>query len=87
MENNTANWKGYTLDEIRMKRIISATRIELEKAKMAAATQQFTGSKDRKFISSPIVSKLTSALDYIDYASLAFTIGKRVFKLFKRRKR
>lgn len=86
MENNTATWKGYTLDEIRMKRIVSATRIELEKAKIAAATQQFTGNGTR-FVSSPIVNKLTSALDYLDYASLAFTIGKRVFKLFKGRKK
>lgn len=85
MENTTLPWKGYTLDEIRMRRIISSTRIELEKAKMAAATQQYT-IKDKQFFSSPIVNKLTSALDYLDYASLAFTIGKRVFKLFRRRK-
>ncbi len=85
MENQTLPWKGYTLDEIRVKRIVSSTRIELEKAKMAAATQQYT-IKDKRFFSSPIVNKLTSALDYLDYASLAFSIGKRVFKLFKRRK-
>lgn len=86
MENTTLPWKGYTLDEIRMRRIISSTRIELEKAKMASATQQFT-NKDRQFFSSPIVNKLTNALDYLDYASLAFTIGKRVFKLFRRSKK
>ncbi len=86
MENQTTPWKGYTLDEIRMHRIISSTRIELEKAKMAAATQQYT-SKENRFVSSPIVSKLTNALDYLDYASLAYTIGKRVFKLFRKRKK
>lgn len=86
MENQTSTWKGYTLDEIRMRRIISATRIELEKAKMAASTQRYT-SKDNRLLASPIVSKLTNALDYLDYASLAFTIGKRVFKLFRRKKK
>lgn len=85
MENSTSPWKGYTLDEIRMRRIISATRIELEKAKMASATQRYT-NKDKQFFSSPIVSKLTSALDYLDYASLAYSIGKRVFKLFRKKK-
>lgn len=85
MDNPTIPWKGYTLDEIRMRRIISSTRIELEKAKMAAVTQQYT-MKDKKFFSSPLVSKLTGALDYLDYATLAYTIVKRVFKLFKKRK-
>lgn len=86
MEKPALQWRGYTLDEIRMRRIISATRIELEKAKMTAATQQYT-IKDKQFFSSPIVNKLTSALDYLDYASLAFTIGKRVFKLFRRKRK
>ncbi|MDE6692767.1 MAG: hypothetical protein K2K05_05215 [Muribaculaceae bacterium] len=85
MDNRTIPWKGYTLDEIRMRRIISTTRIELEKAKMASVTQQYT-MKDKKFFSSPLVSKLTGALDYLDYASLAYTIVKRVFKLFRKRK-
>lgn len=85
MEHTTLPWKGYTLDEIRMRRIISSTRIELEKAKMAAATQQYTG-KDKLSFSSPILSKLTNALDYLDYATLAFTIGKKVFKLFRKKK-
>lgn len=86
MENTKLHWKGYTLDEIRMRRIISSTRIELEKAKMAATTQQYT-SKDNRLFASPIVNKLTNALDYLDYASLAYTIGKRVFKLFRKKKK
>ncbi len=86
MENTKLQWKGYTLDEIRMRRIISSTRIELEKAKMAATTQQYT-SKDNRLFASPIVNKLTNALDYLDYASLAYTIGKRVFKIFRKKKK
>lgn len=83
---DTTLWKGYTLDEIRVKRIVGLTRIELEKAKLMSATQHFTNS-DKRMSASPILSKISNALDYVDYASLAFTFGKRILRIFRRGKK
>lgn len=80
------DWKGYTLDEIRVKRIMCLTRIELEKSKFMTATQSYTNVGNR-ISSVPIVGKIYSALDYLDYASLAFNIVKKVMRIFRRRKK
>lgn len=85
MDKPVNEWQGYTLEEIRMRRIVCMTRIELEKAKLLSVTSQYTNPKKRT-ASMPLLSKLTSALDYFDYASIAFTFGKRIFRLFRRKK-
>lgn len=79
-------WKGYTLDEIRIRRIMCLTRIELERSKLMTATQSYTNVGSR-LSSVPIVGKLYSALDYIDYATLAFNIVKKAMKIFRHRKK
>ncbi len=85
MHTPDTQWKGYTLDEIRMRMIINLTRMELEKAKLSSLTEGYVNPQ-KKFLSSPIMSKIYGALDYFDYASLAFSLGKRVFKLFRKKK-
>lgn len=85
MEPNDKPWEGYTLDELRVKRIVCLTRIELEKAKLMSATQHITNI-DKRIASMPVLSKLTTALEYFDYASLAFSFGKRIFRIFRRKK-
>lgn len=79
-------WKGYSLEEIRMRRLIGLTHIELQKASLANATQHLTHPQ-KGLISSPIISKIAGALDYVDYAILAYNIARKALKIFRRKKR
>lgn len=82
----TNDWKGYTLDEIRVKRIMCLTRIELEKSKLLSATQNYTNIGNRTS-TVPLIGKIYNALDYLDYASLAFSLVRKVMRIFRHRKK
>lgn len=81
----TNEWKGYTLDEIRVKRIMCLTHIELEKSKFLSSTQNYTNIGSRTS-SVPFLGKIYNALDYLDYASLAFTMVRKVMRIFRHKK-
>lgn len=86
MNPSTEEWKGLTLDEIRMRRLLTLTRIEIDKAHLQHLTNNYTSS-GKISTSTPIMRKLTGALDYMDYGVLAFRLGKSIFKLFHRKKK
>lgn len=86
MQEHIHEWQGYNFDDLRVKRILSLTRIELEKSRLMSAVGQYT-NHDKTITRFPMLSKVAGALDYIDYASLAFTFGRRIFKIFRRKKR
>lgn len=83
MNSNPNQWNGYTLDELRFRRLLTLTRIELEKSQFKS---QMETSKTALGRPASIVKKMTGALDYFDYGVLAFRLGRRVIKLFRRNK-
>lgn len=94
------NWKGYTLDELRYERLLNMARIEIENERMmhriklmypgGKADNSSTVSAATSLLGSNtgnIVKKMLGALNYFDYALIAFRVGKQIVNTFKRFKR
>ena len=87
MEN--VNWKGYSIDELRYQRALATIKCELEKDKLKSAfatikqgglPMAFGGNR------SGLLSRVLGALDIADYSLIAFKLGRRIYKLFNRKK-
>lgn len=84
MDIKNTDWKGYSIDEIRLRRMVNLAKMEIDKHKIAQITSPLV-NKTKATANSPIWHKLLGALDFVDYAVLAFSLGSKVFKLFRRR--
>lgn len=85
--NMNPKWKGYTLEELRLQRIVTETKIEIVKAKMHKEGSQLKENSIPAPFASPLFKKLIGALDYADYMVMAFSIGRKVMKLIRRKKK
>lgn len=74
-------WQGYSYDELRFRRVLTMTKIELQKGLLAEKTQMKNKAAE---VSTSISRKLFGALNYVDYALLAFKAAKRIMRIFKR---
>lgn len=77
-------WKGYTIDELRYQQAYTAVRMQIDRQKLFSTASQMRGGM-MSFKGSGIVGHLLSNLSYVDYAFMAFRIGRQVFRLFRRR--
>lgn len=85
MSESAKKWKGYNYDELKFRRILTATKIELEKN---VISERIDNIKNGHMFSNKggWLTKAAGALDYVDYAAIAFGIGKRLFRLLKHKK-
>ena len=83
------SWKGYSYEELRYQRALTAIRCELEKDKLKASIDSikqggfpllFGGNGNR------LLPKILGALDIADYSLIAFKLCRRLYKLFGRKK-
>ena len=80
------NWKGLTLDEIRMRRALVQARMEIQKYKLNG---QIEGMRERTPLfggSSSLFPRLTGALSFAEYAFMAVRLIKLVSPIFRRKK-
>lgn len=86
MKDHTKPWKGYNYDELKFRRILASTKIELEKNVIG---ERISNIKGGHMFSNKggWLTKAAGALDYVDYAAIAYGIGKRLFHLFHRHKK
>lgn len=80
----TDEWRGYTLDELRYRRVMALTRIEIEKSKMIATS---TDVRDNlPFIGRSFLGNFTKSLTVVEYAVLAFKLFRRIAPLFRKKR-
>ena len=80
----TTTWRGYTLDELRYERVISLTRIEIEKAKFLDAAE--TTRNELPIIGRKSAGLLLRSIGKLEYAILLFKLYHKVAPLFKKKK-
>ncbi len=91
-------FKGYSLEELRYQRALTALKKDFCKSKMITNFEKtrkrtFGGEKGNvsKFVrAGGIASKLFSGLNYLDYAMIGmslFTSGKKIYNFFSSKKR
>lgn len=83
MIETNKDWKGYNLEELHFRRMLSLAKFELGKTSLMSEVQTMTTSRA---VSGSIFSKITGALNYADYAILAFRLGRNVLRLFRKRR-
>ncbi len=81
--HNNPEWNGYTLDELRYQKALSAARLELQKERMMAQVQKMRETVSL-VPSSGIIGRMFSSLNYVDYGLIAFRIIKRVTGLVRK---
>ncbi len=85
MATNEDAWRGYTLDELRFRRVLAMTRLELQKESLAQQVDNLRQGRATDG-STSWMTKVMGAFNYFDYAVLAFTVGRKVLHVFRRRK-
>lgn len=75
-------WRGYSIDELRYRRAFTMARLEIARERLTATSRRIYGGYGMP-ATSGIIGKLFGSLNYVDYAVLAFRLGKRVYSLFK----
>ncbi len=84
-KTQTPGWKGMTLREIQMRRIVVQTRMEIEKYRMGAGVDNVR--RKAPFIGTHgVVGRVAGVFTFAEYAMLAFKIFKWVSPLFRKRR-
>ena len=80
------DWSGLTLDEIRMRRALVQARMEIQKYKLDS---QLTSVREQTPIiggRSSLLSRLTGAVSFAEYAYLAFKLVRLVKPIFRKKR-
>ena len=98
-DENSLDFKGYNLEEIRYQRAIVALKKEFAKEKMMADISEikkrlpFQKENKQTGVGFPLakglVGKALSGLGYVDYFLLGFSVistGKKIFSFFRKKK-
>ena len=80
-DSNT-EWKGYSLEEIRFHKMLAMAKADIGKTFFRQNIAQYTKAGTAP---TTIVGKLTGALNYFDYALLAYRTVRTLFRHLKRR--
>lgn len=75
-------WQGYTIDELRYQRALTAARLEIQKERLVNQIDTLKGTFG---IMKPkgIFGKMFKSLDVIDYGILAFRTVRRVTSMIR----
>ncbi|MDE6177011.1 MAG: hypothetical protein K2F71_05650 [Paramuribaculum sp.] len=72
-----AEWRGYTIDELRYQRALTSARLEIQKERLLNQVNTIRGSFGM-LEGRGIMGKMLRSLNYIDYAVLAFQAFRRL---------
>lgn len=98
IEKPAARFKGYTLEELRYQRAMTALQKEFAKSRIAhkvnnVRKRSFFGKDTSTSTFSKvggIAAKLLSGVSYLDYAMLGMTLfksGKKIYSFFRRNRK
>lgn len=78
-------WKGYTLSQLEYRRALTLARIEMQKEQFS---RDYSRVRMGNFSMEPSgFSRALGAMNYLDYAIMAFKVIKKIVPLFRRNRR
>ncbi|MCH5326999.1 MAG: hypothetical protein J1E29_07345 [Duncaniella sp.] len=83
LPHSTADWQGYTLDELRYMRAYTAARIEINRERLTARMAEITDFNKKGAGAKGIVGRIIGAMSYIDMAVIVWKISSSAFRLFR----
>lgn len=86
--NSGESWRGYTLDELKQRRVVALVKRELSREKLAAGFNQARGNFTANGVRGMLFSKDTVAkLKFTDYLLLGWKVVKGIYRFRNRNKR
>ncbi|MDE6464632.1 MAG: hypothetical protein K2L16_08400 [Muribaculaceae bacterium] len=82
-KTDTSDWRGLTLREIQMRRVVVQTRMEIEKYRMGAGVENLK-RRTPLLGSSGMVSRVAGVFSFAEYAFMAFKVIRWVMPLFRK---
>lgn len=73
-------WKGYSWDELKFRRLVARTKLEIAKANLVGQYQQMLSSENT---GSRLLSRMGSYVEYATAAFQAYKWGKSLWQLFR----
>ncbi len=93
MENNVDTrmmtnepWKGYSLDELRYRIAVSTTRKEIEIERIKSGFRMMTQENSVSGVGFDILKRMVGALNILDYAVIAFKLGLKLRRIYRKLK-
>ncbi len=83
MRRHDKEWRGYSLDEIRYRRLFNVARCEIVKRRMLADVQT-VASEGVGFSKMGMMRKMLGALSYMDYGIIAYRLSRKAFVVISR---
>lgn len=79
------SWRGYTLSELRYRRAYVQVKLEMAREALFSRSKSVmnNGVIPMKGVTGGIMGKVMGALDYFDYAFLAYKAGSKIIHIFK----
>lgn len=84
-QTEAPDWKGYGIDDLRYQRALAMARLTIEKERLAVASRRIYSGQGLPGTSG-MIGKILGGLNYVDYAVLAFKLGRRVYSMFHSRR-
>lgn len=81
---HTTEWHGYTLDELRYERVVTLTRIEIEKSKIIDLAEKTRS--ELPLIGTSTASTLIQSINKLDYIIFIVKLWRKLAPLFKKKK-
>lgn len=78
-------WKGYTMEDLMLRRAEIYARREIEKYRLQIATSALRENTPMLNGAHGFMSKASSWFTYLEYALVAFRMAKRITPLFRRK--
>ncbi len=85
--NEADSWKGYTLEELYMRRATIYARREIEKYRLTLATDNMRKSTPVLDGGTALMSKAGGWMSYIEYGLVAYRIVRKLMPFFRGRKK
>ena len=85
--NESDSWKGYTLEELYMRRATIYARREIEKYRLSLATENMRKSTPALGGASGLMSKAGGWISYLEYGFVAYKMMRRLMPFFRGKKK
>lgn len=83
MKQNNKDFKGYTLEEIRYRKMVNTLKIDLLKQKIHTTVKPEEERAENAVAS--VVGSFQMAMQWFDMAMLAVGVGKKLYRTFRRK--
>ena len=77
IQSNSDSWNGYTLEELRQRRLLAYVKVQLQKEKLASSLAASHEARSKGFLG--LISGNMSVFDYVRLGFKAYLFARRFF--------